>query len=280
MEQGRFSERSNPSNADTGDFVLHKPSGEEWVVAYVENGRVACCGWPYTLAELSDCQLTAKATPEKRQKLLEYLSNMSGDDPRKTYALRVIAEQSSQAAQSELDALDARIEREGLTSMPVREALADVQHEIWSHWMRYFFTKTTIIRPHPAESVPDKDYRAFPVSLAERWIRQMDTHYADLSEQEKNSDREQADKILAVLPQVITLQAEVQRLEADNEKLLDYVCGMVAQNCSDSDGLISTGGLSDHQTIIAFLVRRGELKQVSERPERFDWVDTAEAVKP
>lgn len=261
---------------DTGDFVLHKPSGEEWVVAYVENGRVACCGWPYTLAELSDCQLTAKATPEKRQKLLEDLSRMSGDDPRKTYARRLLSEQSAKAAQVELDALKSHIERDGLASMPVREALADVQHEIWSHWMRYFFTKCQNRQPWLGEG-DEGTYTVFPISLANRWTRQMNTPYAELSEQEKNSDREQADKILAVLPELSALSEEVGRLKADNEQLLSHLCALVGQHCSDQDGFISSGGLSDNQSVIGLLVRMGELKQVSEVPELFRWAESVEA---
>ena len=35
-----------------------------------------------------------------------------------------------------------------------------------------------------------------PQHLVERWMRQMQTDYQNLSEQEKQSDREQAQKIL------------------------------------------------------------------------------------
>ena len=31
---------------DTADHVKHGPSGETWVVAYVEDDRLAWCGWP------------------------------------------------------------------------------------------------------------------------------------------------------------------------------------------------------------------------------------------
>ena len=31
---------------DTGDTVKHGPTGETWVVAYVQGDRLAWCGWP------------------------------------------------------------------------------------------------------------------------------------------------------------------------------------------------------------------------------------------
>jgi hypothetical protein len=55
---------------DTGDHVLHAPSGETWVVAYVRGDRLAWCGWPQGEATLTDCVLLKKATAEERIKLL------------------------------------------------------------------------------------------------------------------------------------------------------------------------------------------------------------------
>jgi hypothetical protein len=42
-----------------------------------------------------------------------------------------------------------------------------------------------------------------PSDKVERWKRQQNTTYEGLSEQEKESDREQADKVLAILNQVV-----------------------------------------------------------------------------
>jgi hypothetical protein len=68
--------------------------------------------------------------------------------------------------------------------------LADVQHEIWSHWMRYLFSVC----------VPATDGTVrIPVRFVERWQRQAEMPYSELTETEKDSDREQADKILAAL---------------------------------------------------------------------------------
>ena len=72
---------------DTGDHVHHAPTGEDWVVAFVRDGRLAWCGWPEGVASLSDCTLKEKATPEAREKLLREMASMSGSDMRKSYAL-------------------------------------------------------------------------------------------------------------------------------------------------------------------------------------------------
>lgn len=50
------------------------------------------------------------------------------------------------------------------------DAEAAAQHDIWSHWMRWFFDHDT----------PEN---------RERWKRQMNTPYMELSEDERESDR-------------------------------------------------------------------------------------------
>ena len=61
------------------------------------------------------------------------------------------------------------------------ERIAAVQHEIWSHWMRFLFGECVVIAP---------------AELERRWRRQMNTPYAELTEEEKESDREQARKVI------------------------------------------------------------------------------------
>jgi hypothetical protein len=77
-------------------------------------------------------------------------------------------------------------------SNELREALAAVSHEIWAHWMKYLFSRCLGQAAGISGSV-------IPQKEADRWRRQMETAYADLTEKEKDSDREQADKILKVL---------------------------------------------------------------------------------
>jgi hypothetical protein len=72
----------------------------------------------------------------------------------------------------------------------LREKLAENQHEIWVHWMEYLFSVSN--------QNEDGSY-TIPVDKVSRWKRQMMTPFSELTEQEKESDREQADKILAIL---------------------------------------------------------------------------------
>ena len=76
------------TDIDTADSVLHGPTGETWLVAYVEGARLAWCGWPEGDANLADCTLTKKATPEQREKLLLEMGYLSSDtsDRRRRYA--------------------------------------------------------------------------------------------------------------------------------------------------------------------------------------------------
>ena len=82
----------------------------------------------------------------------------------------------------------------------VREKLAEVSHEIWSHWMKYMFEcgKERVMSDLTFEWVMPEDKML-------RWQRQMRTPYNKLTEQEKESDRNQADKKLAA----------IKRLEAE-----------------------------------------------------------------
>lgn len=78
----------------TGDVVRHLPTGETWIVACVSNGKLSWCGWPEGMADLADCVLVEKATPEQRATLLVDLAAMSGSDHRKSFALGILAQTS------------------------------------------------------------------------------------------------------------------------------------------------------------------------------------------
>ncbi len=62
----------------------------------------------------------------------------------------------------------------------LREKLANLEHEQWSHWTKYMLDNLT-----------DENIK--------RWRKQIDTNYDDLSEKEKDSDREWADKVLKLV---------------------------------------------------------------------------------
>jgi hypothetical protein len=72
------------------------------------------------------------------------------------------------------------------------DKLANLQHEIWSHWMRYLFE---------ISSQNEDGTVTIPADKVERWKRQMNTKYPELSNDEQESDLEQARKVIAVISQ-------------------------------------------------------------------------------
>ena len=76
------------------------------------------------------------------------------------------------------------------THADLREEFAALSHEQWSRWMRYLFSRCTR---------NDSGGILIPRELAERWHCQVETPYAELSEAEKESNRDEADRVLSVL---------------------------------------------------------------------------------
>ena len=70
------------------------------------------------------------------------------------------------------------------------ELLAEFAHNQWSGWMKYLFSK--------GKMNIDGTW-TMPKWAVQRWQKQMNTKYADLSEQEKQSDRKEAKQMLAMI---------------------------------------------------------------------------------
>jgi hypothetical protein len=70
------------------------------------------------------------------------------------------------------------------------EQLAAIEHERWSHWQRYVHSKC-VRQPDGSLLIPS--------NLVARWEKQIDTNYAELDEQERESDREQVRKYLPLI---------------------------------------------------------------------------------
>ena len=67
-----------------GDTVHHRPSGEDWLVAYADPARdeLAWCGWPPGVAKLSDCTLVRRCSDEEHAALVAQILRMPGGDHR------------------------------------------------------------------------------------------------------------------------------------------------------------------------------------------------------
>ena len=70
------------------------------------------------------------------------------------------------------------------------EDMAHQEHDSWSRWMIHLFN---------VSQKNDDGSVTIPKSFVDRWERQMITDYNDLSEQEKESDRDEVRKFIKIL---------------------------------------------------------------------------------
>ena len=72
----------------------------------------------------------------------------------------------------------------------MREKLSEYAHNQWSGWMEYLFSKCVINENGEA---------IIPKWAVDRWKKQTQTPYSELSEEEKNSDRSEADGMIKIM---------------------------------------------------------------------------------
>lgn len=71
----------------TGDIVEFIPGGESWVVAWCDGKRVICCGWPCSIADVSDCAMLEEGKDSDCEDILKSMSEIrEHSDPRRIYA--------------------------------------------------------------------------------------------------------------------------------------------------------------------------------------------------
>jgi hypothetical protein len=76
---------------DIGDIVKHRPTGEKWLVALVDDKDIYYCGYPFGgFGSLEDCELIKKATKLEREKVIRDLCNCRGSQ-RPVFAARKTA---------------------------------------------------------------------------------------------------------------------------------------------------------------------------------------------
>jgi hypothetical protein len=98
------------------------------------------------------------------------------------------------------------------------EALADAEHDSWARWMTHLFTKGWR-REDGSITLPGGYVKALQ--------RQIDISYADLTEQEKEYDREEVRRILPLIER--RWLSELGALSEENGKLRAEVRGLTDQ---------------------------------------------------
>jgi hypothetical protein len=91
-----------------------------------------------------------------------------------------------------------------MTKEELIERLAEKEHASWARWMAYLFSKCEreVVTGNPDDLVIEKD-------LVRHWQRQIDTPYADLTEREKQSDREEVAHILPIIEEYVTQEVGI-----------------------------------------------------------------------
>lgn len=82
-----------------------------------------------------------------------------------------------------------------MTECDLIEELAAVEHERWAHWQSYLHSQG--VRQDDGSIVICKD-------LVRRWERQISTHYSQLSEKEKQADRDQVSRVIPLIKRYIS----------------------------------------------------------------------------
>lgn len=78
------------------------------------------------------------------------------------------------------------------------DELAAIEHERWAHWQQYM---------HDQGERTEDGSLVIPAALVARWSEQIATPYADLSEAEQESDREQVRRYLPAVVDRLTCAA-------------------------------------------------------------------------
>lgn len=95
----------------------------------------------------------------------------------------------------------------------LREKLAAIEHERWADWQRYVHSVCYENKGIGGEPTGEL---TIPSEHARRWERQIETPYNELSEKEKDSDREQVDRYWQLIiadRRRVALEARLDELE-------------------------------------------------------------------
>ena len=117
----------------------------------------------------------------------------------------------------------------------IRDLIADRMHTSWSRWTSWVFTC----------SVPDAEGgHVIPKEKVERWKRQLNTPYSQLSEEEKKSDLWEADMILTapgVVDGIMKEYAKLCKCKSENEPIKALVFNDDFHQCDKCKGLMPIG---------------------------------------
>ncbi len=87
----------------------------------------------------------------------------------------------------------------------LKEKLSAIEHERWSDWQKYMHSKCVrVIDVNDTTGEENLREVSMPVDLFKAWERQVKTPYSELSEKEKQSDRDQVTRYWPLIELVIS----------------------------------------------------------------------------
>ena len=85
---------------------------------------------------------------------------------------------------------------------------ADIEHDRWGRWQKYMFSKMVEEERFEEGGHFKTGNYILPKEFVERWFRQIDTPYSELSEPEKESDRKETRNYLPLISKSLSDQRE------------------------------------------------------------------------
>jgi hypothetical protein len=101
-----------------------------------------------------------------------------------------------------------------MTRVRLIENLAAIEHERWADWQKYIHARCAIVESKHT----GHHYQGIPIDLYNGWQRQIATPYEDLSEREKDSDREQVMRYFPLLVEFVAQWLD-EHEEMDNPSI-------------------------------------------------------------
>jgi hypothetical protein len=86
-----------------------------------------------------------------------------------------------------------------MTEEELIEQLASCEHESWSRWMSYLIGE----KCETVEGTDGHSHLCIPNEPLGQWERQIQTPYAELTEREKQSDRDEVSHILPIINEYV-----------------------------------------------------------------------------
>jgi hypothetical protein len=151
----------------------------------------------------------------------------------------------------------------------LRERLAELEHKQWSHWTKYMLDEL-----YGLFDLDTLNRNCKPVQSLRRWQKQMKTEYKDLTEKEKDSDREWADKVLeqaideinklefTIHEKDLIYQTTKQTLTSTIEMLLKYNDELIAEKKETLNKLIDEVRFDDRLGDTAKVIIEEKIKNI------------------